>query len=515
MKYLIGIDAGTTNVKAVLFDEKGSEIGTASRENETIEDSTNCAEQDMEAVWNHAHSCLKEIASRYPEECSALLAIGVTGQGEGFWAVDSEGRPVQRAILWRDGRAVEEVRHITEDCPEIGKLYHKVTGTFPLTGNQMILTRWMKTHRPEVLARVRYVMFCKDWIRYRMTGKISADVTDSLTSLLDAQTYGLAEQVLEALELSELRDIFPSPLRSDEVAGILKDELADEMGYPRGIPVIAGALDTSATMVGLGAIHAQSAAVILGTTCACEVVFDKEECAFGEGMTRYEKHPVGDLFVNLQPTNNGTPNIDWMLDTISPTRNFNEIDRIVDSAPVGSSGVIYLPYIGVSGERAPFYHPYARAEFFGMSVVTTRADLIRAVYEGISLSIRDCLEEIGAKGDIFLAGGGSKSPVWSQMIADVCGCEVRIPSGNEQGAKGAALMAGVSQGLYRDYDEAVEKACSFRHVYYPDPVRAREYDLIYRLYRKLREHNAEVWNLRHQINKQLKADRSRQEGGLS
>ncbi len=507
MKYLIGIDAGTTNVKAVLFNETGEEIGTASRENETFQDSANRAEQDMEAVWEHARACLSEIASRFPKECADLLAIGVTGQGEGFWAIDEEGKPLQRAILWRDGRAVEEVKELTEVHPEIGKLYHDVTGTPPLTGNQMILTRWMLANRPDVLDRVWKVLFCKDWIRYRMTGEIAADVTDSLTSLLDVQTYALADRVLEALALTKYRDIFPKPLRPDERAGTLKDELADEMGYPRGIPVIAGALDTSATMIGLGAIHARSAAVILGTTCACEVVFDKEDCRFGEGMTRYEKHPIGDLFVNLQPTNNGTPNIDWMLDTISPTRDFNEIDRIVDAAPVGSSGVIYLPYIGVSGERAPFYHPYARAEFFGMSLVTTREDLIRAVYEGISLSIRDCLEEIGAKGTVYLAGGGAKSPVWSQMIADVCGCEVKIPSGNEQGAKGAALMAGVSLGLYRDYDDAVEKACSFRHVYHPDPLRAKEYDLIYRLYRKLREHNAEVWNLRHQINKQLKQHR--------
>ena len=505
MKYLLGIDAGTSNIKAVLFDEAGNEVGVASRENETFQEAGNCEEQDMEAVWENMKACLKEIALVFPAECRDLLAIGVTGQGEGFWAIDAEGHPVQRAILWRDGRAVEEVRWMTEEHPEIGKLYHDVTGTPPLTGNQMMIARWMKVHRPEVMDRIYKVLFCKDWIRYRMTGAVAADITDSLTSLLDVQTYGLADQVLEALELMPYRHIFPEPVRSDEVAGYLTEEIAAELGLPAGIPVVAGALDTSATLIGLGTVKAGSAAVILGTTCACEVVFDKEDCHFGEGMTRYEKHPAGDLFVNLQPTNNGTPNIDWMLDAISPTRDFNEIDRIVAGAPVGSSGVIYLPYIGLAGERAPFYHPYARAEFFGMSLATTKADLIRAVYEGISLSIRDCLEEIGAKGTVYLAGGGAKSPVWSQMIADVCGCEVRIPSGNEQGAKGAALIAGVSQGLYRDYDEAVEKACSFRHVYQPDPVRTQEYDLLYTLYRKLREHNAEVWNLRHQINKKLKA----------
>ena len=505
MKYLLGIDAGTSNIKAVLFDENGHEVGIASRENETFQEAGNCEEQDMNAVWENAKACLKEIGERYASECRDLLAIGVTGQGEGFWAIDAQGRPVQRALLWRDGRAVDEVNDVTVIHPEIGKLYHEVTGTPPLTGNQMMQARWMKVHRPEVLERVSTVFFCKDWIRYCLTGVIAADITDSLTSLLDVQTYDLADQVLEALELMPFRHIFPKPVRSDETAGHLKASLAAELGLPEGLPVVAGALDTSATLIGLGTVKQGSAAVILVTTCACDVVIDKKDCPFGEGMTRYEKHPAGELFVNLQPTNNGTPNIDWMLDTISPTRDFNEIDRIVAGAPTGSSGVIYLPYIGLAGERAPFYHPYARAEFFGMSLATTKADLIRAVYEGISLSIRDCLEEIGTKGTVYLAGGGAKSPVWSQMIADVCGCEVRIPSGNEQGAKGAALIAGVSAGLYRDYDEAVEKACSFRHVYQPDPVRVREYDLLYTLFRKLREHNAEVWNLRHKINKELKA----------
>ena len=505
MRYLMGIDAGTSNVKAVLFDENGKEIDVAARESETFRFSGNCMEQDMLAVWHNVRDCIRELTGRNGTICKeSLAAIGVTGQGEGFWAIDREGLPVQRSILWMDGRAVDVVEYMTREHPENGRLYHTTTGTMPLTGNQLIITKWMQMTRPEVLKKVYKVFFCKDWIRYCLTGKIAADLTDSMTSLLDTRTYRLADELLKAMDLDEYRDIFPEPLRSDEVAGCITEKIAEETGLRSGIPVIAGALDTSATMIGLGAISPGSSCVILGTTCACEVIFDKEDCAFGSGTTRYEKHPIGDLFVDLQPTNNGTPNIDWMLDHLSLTRNFNEIDRIVDGVPVGCGGVIYLPYIGLAGERAPFYHPYARAEFFGISRTTRREDLIRAVYEGISLSIRDCLESIRKKGTVYLAGGGANSPVWAQMIADVLNLPIRIPSGKEQGAKGAAMMAGVSQGVYGNYEEAVAKACSFRHEYLPDPVRAKKYDLLYTLFRKLREQNEETWMLRHQINKQLK-----------
>lgn len=506
MSYLLGIDAGTSNVKAVLFDADGAEIAVADRKSETFHVENNGVEQDMETVWQNAMECLREITARCPKECQELAAIGVTGQGEGFWAVDRSGAPVQRALLWCDGRAVDEVTDLTERQPELGQSYHSTTGTPPLTGNQLILTRWMMHNRPEVLEKVHTVLFCKDWIRYRLTGVLAADVTDSMTSLLDARSLDPALELMESLGINRGGELFPKPLRSDETAGTLLDSLAEELGLPKGLPVIAGALDTSATLIGLGAVSAGDTAVILGTTCACEVVLEQSACQgrFGEPGTRYEKHPLKDLYVNLQPTLNGTPNINWMLNTIAGTHDFNEIDRMISASHPGSSGVIYLPYIGLAGERAPFYHPYARAEFFGMSMVTTREDLVRAVYEGISLSIRDCLTTDGGSGPVYLAGGGTKSAVWSQMIADVLGREIRVPSGRELGAKGAALMAGVNQGVYRDYREAVSRGCSFRSVYHPDPARAELYTELFGLYRDLRESSGEFWNRRHRINKQLK-----------
>ena len=503
MKYVLGIDVGTSNVKAVIFDAFGKELQIVSQESETFNGKGNTVEQDMTAVWERVKYCVKGVmaAGLVPKE--DILGIGVCGQGEGCWLIDKEGNPVQNAILWCDGRAADLVNTINEKEPDLAKYYYETTGVQPLLGNQMVLLRWMKENRKEILDAADKLLFCKDWIRYKLTGNIGADLTDSMTSLLDVQTGQISDELLKKMGVYEYRDYLPTPHRPDEVAGCVRDELADELGLRRGTPVIYGALDTSATAVGLGAIHESEACVILGTTCACEINMKKEDCQFGAENTRYERHPVGELFVELQPTLNGTPNIDWMLENIAETTDFNEIDRLIESVPVGCGGVIYLPYISVAGERSPFFHPYARAEFFGISTPTTRNHLIRAIYEGLSFSVRDCLLHVDKSGTIFLAGGGAKSPVWAQMIADVMGMKVMIPSGQELGSKGVAMMVGVSQGLYKDYDEAVEKACSFTQIYEPDPVRAKKYDLIFELYLKLRRSNDELWNQRHALNKQL------------
>lgn len=348
-------------------------------------------------------------------------------------------------------------------------------------------------------------MFCKDWVRYKMTGVIATEITDSFTSLLDAQTGNVADELMKAMDIYEYRDYIPASVSSDSVVGTISEEFAAWSGLAAGTPVIAGALDTSATAVGLGAIHEKDACVILGTTCASEIVMKKTDCKFGAENSRYEKHPIEDLYVELQPTLNGTPNIDWMLENMAQTKDFNEIDRIVESVPVGCGGVVYHPYISVAGERAPFYHPYARASFFGISQVTTRNQLIRAVYEGISLSIRDCLQNIDKDATIYLAGGGAKSPVWAQMIADVMGRRVMIPQGKELGAKGVAIIAGVKFGLYGSYEEAVKKACTFRQTYEPNLQRTKKYDLLYELFRQVRLHNQQIWDYRHQMNKKIQA----------
>ena len=276
MKYILGIDVGTSNVKAVLFDECGQEAVVASHESETINRPGNQVEQDMLAVWENVKSCVKTIAASELAKKNEIIGIGVTGQGEGCWLIDETGEPVQNAILWCDGRAVEEVGAITQVHPEIGQYYHTTTGCPPLLGNQMTLLKWMKENRKETLDRAKKLVFCKDWVRFKMTGEIQTEITDSLTSLINVQDGKIAEELMQKLDILEYRDYLPEPLRSDEIAATIQDSFAEETGLPKGLPVIAGSLDTSATAVGLGAIHEKDVCVILGTTCASEIVLRKE-----------------------------------------------------------------------------------------------------------------------------------------------------------------------------------------------------------------------------------------------
>lgn len=497
MQYLIGIDAGTSNVKAVLFDTLGREIRTEAIENEPIYVGDVGVEQNMSLLWDKIAVCIKQVVEAGPASKDDIAGIGVTGQGEGIWLVDEAGEPVQNAILWCDGRAVDEVAAITETRPEIGELLFKTTGSPPLTGTQMVLLKWMADHRKDVLDRAAHMLFCKDWIRYKMTGIFAGDFSDGSTSaILDAQTGQPARNVFKALGLEGYADLVPPVQASADVAGTLTDEAAAALGLNPGTPVIAGAIDVAATAVGIGAIGVSDVCTILGTTCATETFRHKADCNFGGPQTRWLKHAVGDLFMNLQAAMNGTPNLDWALNEVALTQDFDQIEAMIQDVPVGSGGVIYHPYISAAGERAPFYDPHSRANFFGISAQTTRADLIHAVYEGMTLSIKDCLRGLDANAKVYLAGGGAKSAAWAQMIADALGVQTIISAGNEFGAKGAAMMAGIAGGVYAHFEEAKRACCFAEKTYLPDPKKTERYEKLYEIYVEIRKAMTEPWQKR-------------------
>lgn len=504
MKYIIGIDGGTTNIKAVIFDENGNEVSTEVIENEPLYVTDSNVEMDMDELWSKTLKCLKNLISNNSSIKDDIVGIGITGQGEGLWLLDENGKTLQNAILWCDARSKLEVDEFIKEKPEIGKLIHDKTGSPPLLGTQLMILKWMSNNRKEILDKAKYSLFCKDWLRYKLTNKIGTDITDSGTSLVDINTGKIADDILEKIGLSKYTKILPQPSESDELAGDITDEVKKDIGLNKNISVTYGAIDVSAAALGTGAIHYNDICVILGTTCANEIIISKNNCNFGEANTRFIRHPLRDLYIYLNPTMNGTPNFDWAIENISITKDYKEIDALIEKEPVGSRGVIYHPYLSVAGERAPFYHPYARASFFGISQPVKRETLLRAVIEGITFSIKDCLANIEKDSKIFLAGGGANSSVWAQIISDCVGVPVYIPDAKELGAKGAALMTAVRLGVYKNYEEAVEKACHFKEIYYPKENNVKKYNLLFTLYKELREINMELWNKRHSITKQLK-----------
>ena len=495
MKYLIGMDIGTSRIKAVLFDLEGNEKKITYRDNEPIYSGSN-SEQDMNIVWDKALTCLKEVVEG--EDKDKILGIGVTGQGEGCWLIDKKGEPVSNAILWNDGRAKDLVDRINAD-EKLQQLIFNTTGTPVLTGTALTLLKWNMENRKDILDKADKLFFCKDWVRYKLTGEKNLELTDTATSLMNVKTKEFAFEVFDALGIGEYKHLMSETVKPYEIAATITEEIAEITGLNKGTPVVGGAIDVMATVLGAGAINDGDTCTILGTTCATMIV--SEECHPGKENTRYELHPLDNLYVNLQPTMSGTPNIDWVVKNISDTTVYKEIDEKIKDLDPAPSGVIYHPYISTAGERSPFYNPNARSSFFGMNTHTTRYDLIKAVYEGIAFSIQDCLDAAGAsdEGVIYLAGGGAESRVWAQIISDCTGRKVAITNSNEIAAKGVMIMLGVTLGLFKDYKEAVAKTCRATATYEPDKKKSGEYKKLFELYKEARLSYDALWNKRNAI----------------
>lgn len=506
VRYFIGVDAGTSNVKAVLFDEVFNEIFVEKVVNEPIFIGNAEVEQNMDLLWEKVKECIKNIVKKANSEgieSKDILSIGVTGQGEGCWLIDEFGKPVQNAILWCDGRASDQVNYVTKEKPEIGELIYNTTGTQALTGTQLMILKWMHENKKEVLDSAKTVFFCKDFIRYHLTGKIETDFSDCSTSMLDIRTGEVASEVLKELGLEDYISYIPKPVKSDSNVGNILKDIAKELGLSSETKVVAGAIDVSACALGAGAIKENDSCIILGTTCASEVMLKKDSCKFGLAGTRYERLAIDNLYMLLQPTMNGTPNLDWMLSNIALNKDFDEINSMIAKVDVGCGGVIYHPYISEAGERSPFYHRYARASFWGISSVTKREHLIRSVYEGITFSIKDCLAGMDLE-NVYIIGGGIKSEAWVQMICDALGVNVFIPNGSEFGAKGVAIMSAVACKVYDSYEEVFLKSDNIKKSYKANLENTEKYNSYYELYKKIRIANESLWDLRHKINKKFK-----------
>lgn len=496
MNYIIGIDGGTTKIKAVLFDTTGHEIETVAAPSDILEDGVR-KELDMDFFWEKTAACVRLLMEKGPAAPEDILAVGVTGQGEGLWALDKNNRPVGRAILWNDGRAHEENWAVNEKTPGIGKLVHRNLGTPAGAGSALLLLRWTKDNRPDVYRRIQTVFFAKDWLRYCMTGKIATDPTDGGAAYLKLIDGAPAVQALTVLSLSEAERAIPEVLPSDAVAGALTAVSAEKMGLRAGIPVVTGAMDVVASAVGTGAVGVGDAAVVLGTTCAVEQVLRLRDCDVTRCRRHYLHHVQADLAVDLSSTINGMENVEWMMREIARSGNYRVVEGLIEDTRPGSGGVVYHPYLSLAGERAPFLHRDASASFFGVNSGTTKGDLMRAVYEGLAYSVRDCLEGGGCRGRLLLSGGGAGSETLSQMIADVTGQSVVVTRGTEFGALGAAMTTGVAIGLFDSVEEAAAKCCRLKKIYRPHPNAM--YEKCYTFYRELRAAFRPLWVRRAEI----------------
>ena len=492
---IIGIDAGTSMIKAVAFSTSGESICRSSRKNEVLTPEPGRREQDMTDTWDATAATLREVTEQL-DDGDEVLAIGVTGQGDGCWLVDGDGDPARDAILWSDGRAdsiIEEWQ-----AGDVNDRLYDICGGVQFPGSSLAVLLWLREHEPAAVERAETVVFCKDWLKYRLTGVLASDPSDMTLPYLDVETGEYAPEVFEIVGAPEFESLLP-PLRDPlDVVGGMTDAAAEQTGVPAGTPVVSGLFDVPASMFGTGVSEPGEGASIVGTTSLNQVLMDEPDTSpHGVGYTL--ALGLGDRWSRFMASMIGTPNLDWTLEKFRyrDDPDYEAIENRAARIPIGSEGVLYHPYLSSAGERAPFLNTNARAQFVGLHPDHTEEHLVRAVYEGVALAMKDCYEHIpNTPADVYVAGGGAQSEFWCQMFADCTGAHFSVPRGQEFGAKGAALLAGTGIGRYDDLADAIDATRTVDRTYDPVPDHSARYDELYELYRTTYETMFDVWEKR-------------------
>ncbi|MFJ9374010.1 FGGY family carbohydrate kinase [Streptomyces sp. NPDC101455] len=431
----VGIDVGTSTVKAAAFDGSGHQLAVAARP-VGLSMRGGFVEQDMDEVYAAVVAVLDEISA---EVDGPFELAGLTGQGDGVWLVDAEGRPVRAAASWMDGRAHELLdRWLADGTFET---VFRRTGSAMFPGCPGPLLAWLAAHEPAALDAATTALYCKDMVFQRLTGvRATTDVSDASMPFLDPRTRSYDNGVVELLGLTRRRGLL-APV-SDPVA--TAETRGD--GLPAGTRIANGPYDLPACALGAGVTEPGDGLLIVGT-CLASLVATTELDLSGEPAGLYISLDRPGHWLRAMPAMVGTAALDWVLSTTAVRH--EEVDGLLAATPPGANGVRVLPYFAPSGERAPFVEPRLRAELTGVSLESTPADLIRATCEGIGYAARHCLEAAGLTGSLAVCGGGTRSPAWMRLLADVLGRPLRVVEG-EVGARGAVLAAAERYGVPLD-----------------------------------------------------------------
>lgn len=482
--YLLGIDVSTTATKALLVDQSGKEIAAASSLYSYDKPRDLWSEQDPSVWWEGAWRSIREVMSKTGARPEQISAIGLTGQMHGLVMLDRGGEVLRPAILWNDQRTQSQCDQIHE---RIGKArFIQITGNAALTGFTAPKILWVKQNEPEIYARARHILLPKDFLRFKLTGDYALDKAGgSGTALFDLKSRNWSAEVLDALEIDPTW--LPATYEGPEVTGVLTPEAASATGLRPGTPVVAGGGDQSAQATGVGAVDSGIVALTLGTS---GVVFATTDGAMiePEGRLHAFCHAVPGKWHLMGVMLSAGGSLQWYRDAMAPDLGFDELLREAETVSAGSEGLQFLPYL--SGERTPHPDPWARGSWVGLTQRQGRGHLTRAVLEGVAFGLRDSFELIRSVGlgevrQVRASGGGVKSNLWRQILADVLECELVTLNTTEGAAYGTALMAGVGAGVWDDVQSACEKSIRISGRTLPVPEQVETYHRSYAIYRDL------------------------------
>jgi xylulokinase len=493
MSYLLGIDIGTSGAKALLIDADGGVIASATEEYPLYTPRPLWAEQEPEEWWRATVGAIRAVLARAEIDPSHVAGLGLTGQMHGMVALDAQGQVLRPCIMWNDQRTAAQCADIMQTVGR--ERFLALTGNVALPGFTAPKILWVREHEPEVYRQIAQVLLPKDYIRYRLTGDYATEVSDaSGTVLLDVERRRWSAEVLEALGIPP--EWLPRCYESPEVTGVLQRSAAEETGLPSGLAVVGGAGDQAAQAVGSGIVRAGIVSVTVGTS---GVVFAACDEMKRDPQARLHSfcHALPGRWHVMGVMLSAGGSLRWLRDTIAGAE--REVGRLTNvdpyevmiaeaaQVPPGCEGLLFLPYL--TGERTPHPDPNARGAFVGLTLRHGKGALVRAVLEGVAYGLRDSLELVRALGvpieQVRVSGGGARSMLWRQIMADIFAAELVTINVSEGAAYGAALLAGVGAGVYPSVYEATARTIRVSERTEPVPAQAAAYDSLYAEYRAL------------------------------
>ena len=473
-----GIDIGTSGVKILAMDETGKVLKIVTRDYPIYQTGSE-SEQEPGDWWAQTADGLKELT----QETKEIAAVSFSGQMHGLVVLDENDKVLRRAMLWNDQRTQAECDYLNNDIGREKLLEH--TANIALTGFTLPKILWMKKHEEALFAKINKIMLPKDYIAYKLTGVFATDESDaSGTLLLDVSKRAWSDFMIEAVGLkkSQLPKLYPS----SGVIGTVSKAASLETGLSESTKVVIGGGDQAVGAVGTGTVDSGMCSISLGTSGVFFAAADKFAVDKGSSAIHSFCHANGRYHM-MGVTLGAAASTKWWIEDILGSEDYNKEQEKIKLSELGNNSLYYLPYL--SGERTPINDPYARGVFLGMATYTSRTDMTLAVLEGVAYSLRDILEVIKGMGVVpksaRIIGGGAKSPVWCQIIADVLGLRVDKINSDEGPAFGAAILAQVGAGGFASVEAACEKLISVSQKFEPNSQATERYSKRYPIYKSL------------------------------
>ena len=480
MNLYIGIDLGTSAVKLLLVDENGIVLNTVSKEYPISFPQPGWSEQNPTDWWKAVQHGILQLTENIDK--SRIRGIGCGGQMHGLVILDEQDRVIRPAILWNDGRTGEEVQYLNETVGR--EKLSGLTANIAFAGFTAPKLLWMKKHEPENFARIKKIMLPKDYINYRLTGVHACDYSDaSGMLLLDVEHKCWSDEMLDICGVSEFQ--MPKLFESYEVIGNVQGFAAGALGLPRDCKVAAGAGDNAAAAVGTGVVGKGGCNISLGTSGTLFISSDRFSVDPNNALHAFAHadggwHLMG-CMLSAAACNR------WFCEEILGTSDYSGEQKLISVENLGRNRVYFLPYL--MGERSPINDTDARGVFAGLSMDTTRAEMIQAVLEGVAFALRDSLEVARSQGICIerskLCGGGAKSPLWRDILANVLNIEQEIPQTEEGPGYGGAMLAMVGCGEFTSVADCAAQLVHVKETVEPDPAIAARYEERYRQFKAI------------------------------